>query len=56
LQNDPEEGGQELFIKIGNKFSKEEALRRENKLFEHWFINKLDAVAGKLNICEERYV
>ncbi len=53
LHHDPEEGWDELFIVIKSSYSPEEAIGRENRLAEEWFLNRMKATRGKLNIVEE---
>jgi hypothetical protein len=53
LHHDPEEGWDELFIVIKSASSPEEAIRLENKLAEEWFLDRMKATRGKLNIIEE---
>lgn len=53
LHHDPEEGWDELFIVIKSPYNAEEAVELEKKLFKEWFVYKMDAIKGKLNITEE---
>ncbi|MHA1278054.1 MAG: hypothetical protein ACTSQ8_12765 [Candidatus Helarchaeota archaeon] len=53
LHHDPEEEWDELFIVIKTQYSPEEAVSRENQLFEEWFAGILDNVGGRLNFTEE---
>lgn len=53
LHNDPEEGWSELFIIIKSRYSAEEAIRRENRLAEEWFLDRITNTENKLNIAEE---
>lgn len=53
LHHDPEEGWDELFIVIKSPYAAEEAIRRENQLAEEWFLDRMEAAQGKLNITEE---
>jgi len=53
LHHDPEEGWEELFIVIKSAHSPEEAIKLENKLAEEWFLDRMKAARGKLNIVEE---
>ena len=53
LHKDPEENWDELFIVIKSFFSPEEALKKENRLIDEWFFDKIEKTRGKLNITEE---
>jgi len=53
LHYDPEEGWDELFVVIKSTYSAEEAIRLENRLAEEWFLGKMKATQGRLNIIEE---
>ena len=53
LHRDPEEGWDELFVIIKSSFSVEESIRRENRLGKEWFLDKMPATKGKLNVVEE---
>lgn len=53
LHHDHEEGWDELFVIIKSPYSPEEAISRENRLAEEWFLDKMEATQGKLNIIEE---
>lgn len=53
LHHDPEEGWDELFAVIKSTYSPEEAISLENRLAEEWFLDKMKATQGRLNIIEE---
>ena len=53
LHRDPEEGWDELFVIIKSPFSVEESIRREDRLGEKWFLEKMPSTKGKLNVVEE---
>ena len=53
LHHDPEEGWDELFVVIKSTYSPEEAISLENRLAEEWFLDKMKATQGRLNIIEE---
>ncbi len=53
LHRDPEEGWEELFIVIKSPYPTSEARRRENQLVKEWFLDRMQATQGKLNIAEE---
>jgi len=53
LHHDPEENWDELFIIIKSSYSAEKAVELEKKLFEDWFVYRMDSTKGKLNITEE---
>lgn len=53
LHCDPEEGWDELFIVIKSPYSAEKAVEFERKLFDEWFIHRIQDTKGKLNFTEE---
>lgn len=53
LHHDPEEGWDELFIVIKTTYSAKEAIKLENQLMKEWFLDRMKATQGKLNIMEE---
>ena len=53
LHNDPEENWSELFIVIKTSLSPKEAIDKENRLIEEWFLGVIEETDGKLNITEE---
>ena len=53
LEHDLEEATQTLFIVISTSLSSEEALKREERLMEEWFLDRMDVAQGRLNFTEE---
>ena len=53
LFRDPEEGWEQLFIVIRTTLSAEDAVERMDSLVDDWFIDKIIATGGILNITEE---
>lgn len=53
MSYDPEDGSKELFLVLRSAYSPEDAVERENRMIEEWFIGTLERTNGKLGLTEE---